>query len=58
MYQEIQEQPFQYLIRITRITWFQLEEVIEQISEGADEHIDRLAKKGMDKYPYPDKGVR
>ena len=28
--------------------------VIEQISEGADEHIDRLAKKylGMDKYPY------
>ena len=28
--------------------------VIEQISEGADEHTDRLAKKylGMDKYPY------
>jgi PPOX class probable F420-dependent enzyme len=28
--------------------------IIEQISEGADEHIDRLAKKylGMDKYPY------
>lgn len=28
--------------------------VIEQISEGADEHIDRLAKKylGMDKYPF------
>lgn len=28
--------------------------VIEQISEGADEHIDRLAKKylGMNKYPY------
>ena len=28
--------------------------VIEQIKEGADEHIDRLAKKylGMDKYPY------
>ena len=29
--------------------------VIEQISEGADEHIDRLAKKylGVDKYPFP-----
>ena len=28
--------------------------VIEKISEGADEHTDRLAKKylGMDKYPY------
>jgi PPOX class probable F420-dependent enzyme len=28
--------------------------VIQQISEGADEHTDRLAKKylGMDKYPY------
>ena len=28
--------------------------VIEQISEDADEHTDRLAKKylGMDKYPY------
>jgi PPOX class probable F420-dependent enzyme len=30
------------------------EKVIQQISEGADEHTDRLAKKylGMDKYPY------
>ena len=28
--------------------------VIEQITEGADEHTDTLAKKylGMDKYPY------
>ena len=28
--------------------------VIEQISEDADEHTDRFAKKyfGMDKYPY------
>ena len=28
--------------------------VLEKISEGADEHTDRLAKKylGMDKYPY------
>jgi hypothetical protein len=28
--------------------------VIEQISEGADEHADRFAKKysGRDKYPY------
>jgi len=28
--------------------------VTEQIKEGADEHIDRLAKKyfGLDKYPY------
>lgn len=28
--------------------------VIEQISRGADEHIDKLAKKylGQDKYPY------
>ena len=28
--------------------------VIEQISEGADEHADRCAKKysGRDKYPY------
>jgi len=28
--------------------------IIEQISEGADEHTDRFAKKylGMDKYPY------
>ncbi|CAN5437527.1 PPOX class F420-dependent oxidoreductase [soil metagenome] len=28
--------------------------VIEQITEGADEHINRLAKKylGVDKYPY------
>lgn len=28
--------------------------VIDQITEGADEHIDKLAKKylGMDKYPY------
>ena len=28
--------------------------VIEQISEEADEHTDRLAKKylGLDKYPY------
>lgn len=28
--------------------------VVEQTTEGADEHIDRLSKKylGMDKYPY------
>jgi hypothetical protein len=28
--------------------------VMEQISEGADEHTDRFAKKylGRDKYPY------
>jgi hypothetical protein len=28
--------------------------VIEQITEGADEHTNRLAKKylGVDKYPY------
>ncbi|CAN5492215.1 hypothetical protein BH18THE2_BH18THE2_30640 [soil metagenome] len=28
--------------------------VIEQITKGADEHTDTLAKKylGMDKYPY------
>jgi len=28
--------------------------VIEQITEGADEHTDKLAKKylGIDKYPY------
>jgi len=28
--------------------------VIEQITEGADEHTDALAKRylGMDKYPY------
>jgi hypothetical protein len=41
--------------QIIHITWFQLGgRVIEQISEDADEHTDRLAKKylGMDKYPY------
>jgi hypothetical protein len=39
--------------QIIHITWLQLG-VIEQISEGADEHADTFAQKysGRDKYPY------
>ena len=41
--------------QIIHMTWLQLgERIIEQISEGADEHADRFAQKysGRDKYPY------
>ena len=43
-----------YIWSDIHMTSLQLGGVIEQISEGADEHADRFAKKylGMDKYPY------
>jgi hypothetical protein len=54
MYQETPEYLYQLLIEIILIVWYQFKELLlKQTTIGADQHIDKLAKKylNIDRYP-------